>query len=109
MNTLTIRQGDVGLAPLAAGSKLPDGLEPVARVGGRLILSQGSATGHAHAITTRTAKLFRDPTSGTVYLAAPDGALLDHEEHTAITLAPGNYEVIQQREYTPEAIRNVSD
>jgi hypothetical protein len=38
-----------------------------------------------------------------------DGACLRHEEHTAVVLPPGIYEVVIQREYTPEAIRNVAD
>jgi hypothetical protein len=32
-----------------------------------------------------------------------------HEEHATIALEPGKYVVRRQREYTPEAIRNVAD
>jgi hypothetical protein len=38
-----------------------------------------------------------------------DSADLIHDEHGTITLPRGSYQVIRQREYTPEAIRNVED
>jgi len=34
---------------------------------------------------------------------------LEHDEHDPIPLPRGNPEVIRQREYSPEAIRNVAD
>ena len=37
------------------------------------------------------------------------GAILEHQEHAPIPLPPGIYRHIQQRGYTPEAIRNVND
>ena len=70
------------------------------------VIVAGEATGHAHRLT-----------SGTI-LQAPDGALyLDitltaqvvHEEHGPITLDPGLWLVVRQREYRPEAIRTVLD
>ena len=70
------------------------------------IIVAGEATGHAHRLQ-----------SGTI-LEAPDGALyLDithttqvvHEEHRPITLDPGLWLVVRQREYSPEAIRTVKD
>ena len=70
------------------------------------VIVAGEATGHAHRLQ-----------SGTV-LEAPDGALyLDvtqttqvvHEEHGPITLDPGVWLVVRQREYSPEAIRMVLD
>jgi hypothetical protein len=71
-----------------------------------LVIVAGEATGHAHRLT-----------AGTV-LEAPDGALyLDltaptrvvHEEHDALTLDPGVWVVVRQREYAPDAIRRVTD
>lgn len=70
------------------------------------VIVAGEATGHAHRLQ-----------AGTI-LEAPDGALyLDitqttqvvHEEHGPITLAPGLWLVVRQREYHPEAIRTVAD
>lgn len=37
------------------------------------------------------------------------GAVLEHEEHGAIVLDAGTYKLPGQREFTPEAIRNVAD
>lgn len=36
-------------------------------------------------------------------------AALRHEEHKPVIHAPGSYQVIRQREYSPAAIRNVAD
>lgn len=100
--------------------------EPIARTGGRLVLATGTATGHAHAISSKGAKLFALPgradagpssradNGGSV---APDRILvvtgravaLEHEEHRSITLPTGTYRVRIQREYTPAAIVNVQD
>ena len=72
-----------------------------------LVIVEGEATGHAHRLT------------GGVVLEAPDGALyvelleparVVHEEHDAISLGPGLWLVVRQREYLPEkAVRTVRD
>lgn len=104
------RQGDVGLmrtdepVPAAAALVEPDN--------NRVILAYGEVTGHAHAIACDYAKMYRweDQKDGTVrLLEVKEGAELRHEEHDTIALPPGRYRVIQQREYHPEAIRNVAD
>ncbi|MGH9523996.1 MAG: hypothetical protein ACRD3E_15850 [Terriglobales bacterium] len=38
-----------------------------------------------------------------------DGVRIVHEEHAPIVLPPGDYEIVRQREYSPEEIRNVAD
>lgn len=85
---------------------------------GRVILAYGEVTGHAHAIVecdsgaattdTPAAQLFEEP-DGTRYLFVDRPCALVHEEHGRITLEPGCYRVLRQREYSPEAIRNVAD
>lgn len=108
-------QGDVMLREVAS---LPKGrkLEEVARdEHGRLILAQGEATGHHHAIAEKTATLLIDPETGDRFLIVSEtGAVLAHEEHAAHTLPAGTYQVGNrgietQREYSPEAIRSVAD
>lgn len=91
-------------------------MTPVARdAQGRLVLAQGEATGHHHAIIEPTAILLEDPTTGDRYLVVSEtGAILAHEEHASHSLGAGTYRVgndgiTTQREYTPEAIRNVAD
>jgi hypothetical protein len=100
------RQGDVFLT---TATDVPAGAAPVDRDNGRIVLAYGEVTGHAHAIDAPTAALVQDPETGRRFLLAPDGAIIGHEEHTHITLPAGNYEVRQQREYHPTAIRNVAD
>lgn len=83
-----------------------------------LVLAYGEVTGHAHrvhdgAVTDATdsvpaQELFEEP-DGTRLLVVRREADVRHEEHGAIALAPGTYEVIRQREYHPQAIRSVAD
>jgi hypothetical protein len=97
------RQGDV---LLVSSEHAPTGTAvPVAREGGRLVLARGEATGHAHAIASALAELFEERDGRLVLRVRPGAAevRLVHEEHAAIVLAPGVYEVIRQREYTPGA------
>lgn len=105
------RQGDVGL--MLVSEPIPKQAELVEPDNGRVILAYGEVTGHAHAILTDYAKMYRweDQADGTVRLleVGETGAELRHEEHDTIVLPAGTYRVIQQREYHPEAIRNVED
>jgi hypothetical protein len=102
------RQGDVLIVPV---TDIPEQLEPIEREAGRVILAHGEVTGHAHAIKAEGAALFRDPKLMAVFMTVTaDGPVaLDHDEHSTIMIPPGNYRVIRQREYSPEAIRNVAD
>lgn len=97
MNTL-LAQGDILLIPIAVPAQLP--LNPEARdAQGRVVLAYGDVTGHAHAIH-RGAVLFRDTGTGGGLLQVHDGgAEVEHEEHAAIALDPGWWEVRRQREW----------
>lgn len=75
----------------------------------RIVLAYGEATGHAHAIHSKKANLFLDKTNNKFYLILKSDVDLVHEEHSTITLPMGNYEVVRQRQYTPERIINVKD
>lgn len=99
------RQGDVLVERV---ERLPDGLKPVEREQGRVVLAHGEVTGHAHAIKNRIAKFFGTE-KGERFLSLEKPCDLVHEEHSTIALPAGNYRVSIQREYTPEAIRNVAD
>jgi hypothetical protein len=71
-----------------------------------LVIMAGEATGHAHRLTAGT---ILEAPDGTLYLDLPVAARVVHEEHDALTLGPGLWLVVRQREYTPEAIRTVQD
>lgn len=96
------RQGDVLVEEIQT---LPDGLTPIK---GEVILAYGEQTGHCHRITNRVAKFFENAT-GERFLSLSKQCDLKHEEHATIPLPPGKYRIQIQREYSPEAIRNVAD
>lgn len=116
------RQGDVFLVKIDA---LPDGLVEIPREGGRVVCAHGEVTGHAHAISEKHVRQFRDARvdvsdgatrlraggglPAVTYLEVKEACTLRHEEHTAITLEPNVYEVRRQREYHRGSIRRVND
>lgn len=109
MKKFQVRQGDVFVEAL--DGEIPANAKPVKADAGRTILAYGEVTGHAHALPGSQAKLFRvvDESSMTSYLTVSKTVALQHEEHAPIEIPPGNYRVNIQREYHPEAIRQVAD
>jgi len=99
------RQGDVYLEEV---SSIPDEVTEVARDNGRIVLAYGEATGHSHSISAKSAKLL-ETNSGERFLRIMRGATLEHQEHDAIKIPVRYVRVGRQREYSPEAIRNVAD
>lgn len=97
------RQGDVLIEEVAALKCT----NVVPRDAGRIILAYGEVTGHAHAIMEPDALLYDDNEG--LYLKADGTVTLRHEEHGPVTIPQGFYRVTRQREYSPEAIRNVVD
>lgn len=87
----------------------------------RVILAHGEVTGHHHQLETRDpADWWKEgeiaPTNekpsvlaGAIFLNLIDGGMVKHDEHSPVTLPPGKYRVTRQREYSPEALRNVRD
>ncbi len=103
-----IRQGDVLVIPVDA---IPAGVSKVEAEGARLILARGEATGHHHSLAlSNRVTLFRDDASGgRLYVQADAPVLLEHQEHTALTIAPGNYAVRIQRTVQSGLVRRVAD
>jgi hypothetical protein len=93
------RQGDVMLDPVPL---VPDTAKAVSRTGGRIVLAEGEATGHAHAIAAAGATLLVDGDDR--YLQVTSAVPLGHEEHGTITVLPGTYRVVIQREYVPPEV-----
>ena len=104
-----LRQGDVLLIPTTEA--VPADTTPEVAEGGRLILMHGEATGHAHAVLERDATIRSRGSGMTVerWLQVHATTALVHEEHAPIPLKAGTYKILRQREYHPEAIRNVAD
>ncbi|MEV6969931.1 hypothetical protein AB0M47_32935 [Hamadaea sp. NPDC051192] len=104
------RQGDVLVVPIAPAD-LPPGLIDAPRDRRhRMVLALGEATGHAHVLTGERVALLSPPEEpDRLYLLIEGYGRLVHEEHGPISLTPGAYRVVRQREYFPGAIRFVAD
>lgn len=106
------RQGDVLIRQVRR--REPTGKDVQER--GRVILAHGEVTGHAHEVIAETptetalppAQFFEEP-DGRRFLFVERPCLLLHQEHGPISIPPGSYEVVRQREYSPSEIRNVAD
>ena len=95
------RQGDVMIVAVDA---IPAGVVPVAREDGVLVLAHGEATGHRHVIADPHADLSTastDEIEQRFLRVVGRPARLSHEEHGTITVPPGAYRVLRQREYVP--------
>jgi hypothetical protein len=125
----TGRQGDIALFRVLDGWR-PEAVQPSPRDKHGLVLARGSATGHEHRINGRRAQIYplsdveinviaatsarelagRDPTIlRYLEIGGEEPAILRHDEHAPITLAPGGYLVARQVEYTPAEIVAVAD
>ena len=111
------RQGDV-LIEFVAGIPITAKKQESSR---HVILAHGEVTGHHHILETTipadwwkqgeisTANEKPSDLTGELFLSLSQPATVAHSEHAAIDLPPGNYRVTRQREYSPQAIRNVED
>lgn len=109
-STLLYRQGDILIRRVA---QVPANAKAQAKTKS-LTIALGEVTGHAHVLEVQgspreTAIVpYRDATD-TLFFSLMSEAFLKHDEHAPIALPAGTYEVVRQREYTPQAIRNVAD
>jgi hypothetical protein len=102
------RQGDVLFRSV---NKAPSKGKKIRKDG---IVAYGEATGHKHAVALRPGvEVFE--CGDDLFVSVSDagigihGTVVTHDEHLPINLPAGNYQVTIQREYSPEAIRNVID
>ena len=89
------RHGDLSFHSIAKPQNLKE-----EKFNGEFILALGEATGHAHRLKAdpKEVKLFRD-FDGSLILQIDGKAILDHEEHKTIELAPGWYKMNNEREF----------
>ena len=95
-----VRQGDVLLVPVTLGRG-----EGTVVARGTLVLAEGEATGHAHVVRSSRASLREVGRRRVMVVSGRRPVLLVHEEHDALELAPGAWEVVRQREYRPDVWR----
>lgn len=125
-----LRQGDVLLVAVLGGLHRAN---IVPRDNQRVVLAYGEVTGHSHAIAEPSATLTVNDHRSEMAEAArallaevglttevrdedvvgvlevPVPAELVHEEHGTIALDAPRYVVLRQKEYAPDAIRQVAD
>jgi hypothetical protein len=105
------RQGDVLFRRIQA---LPVGEQ---KKRANATVAYGEVTGHSHALASEdrdAAEVLEIGDGLYVHVSAAGvridgGATFVHQEHAPITLPPGNYQVVIQREYQPDAISRVTD
>lgn len=99
------RQGDVLFVKVKS---IPKGGK--VRKSGHIL--EGEATGHIHRVAEAQlaeAEVLDCGAGLFMSVTAEGGVSIVHEDHNTIVIPPGNYEIVRQREYSPEEIRNVVD
>lgn len=96
------QQGDVLIKPI-------DAIPSAATETGNRVLAEGEATGHKHVAVADDVRLFLH--EGTLFMRAPQGTSVVHEEHRIIEIPPGDYQIGIVREYDhfAEVTRRVID
>jgi hypothetical protein len=99
---MLIQQGDVLLKTIES---IPDS----AKAYKNTHVAEGEATGHYHDAQGEGLVVLEK--YGTLYVQAPNGGKIIHQEHKEVTLPPGNYQVDIVREYDhfEEEARRVMD
>jgi len=74
------------------------------------IVAEGEATGHMHQVIDENATVYVNK-DGEIYLEAPEGATVTHQEHHQVTVPAGLYDIKIVREYDPleNEVRKVRD
>lgn len=115
-----VRQGDILLARVHA---LPAAVTERARDNGRVVLAYGEVTGHLHQVIGKSVVHYDAPdavaaarqlladagmpcevgeANAPSFLEVGETATVEHDEHSAHTLAPGRYVVLRQTEWGDE-------
>lgn len=103
---MQVRQGDLLLESVEA---VPDGPEAAPEnrsEGAVLVIAEGEASGHAHAVRAAGVTFLVPPERGPSdlvlgWLRVEAQAALRHEQHAAVELPAGLYRITQQRRYDP--------
>jgi hypothetical protein len=102
------RQGDVLFKEIKAFPKA--GTITKVRTNGHIL--EGEVTGHIHQVAESNLEdcELMEVGEGLVLNVSSEGGIsIVHPDHRALNLPAGRYEILRQREYSPEAIRNVCD
>lgn len=102
------RQGDVLIERVESVPATATKQKPSARI----TLALGEATGHHHDLcVTDPADWWKqgEGLNEEKFVVVEKPAEITHQEHSTINVPSGTYRITRQREYSPEAIRNVAD
>lgn len=97
------RHGDVILIP----KPLPENAKEK-KFEGDVTLAYGEVTGHSHRISEGVAGVFEFDDKAYLKIQS-ELATLSHEEHKALQIPQGEYEIIIQKDYTPDGWKKVQD
>lgn len=99
-----LQQGDV----LLRTGKIPKGAIIKKHARG-WVLAEGEATGHAHEVIGDGVEVLEK--NGVLYLHAPYGGRVQHEEHTAVDIPAGDYTVgiVKEYDHFAEEAKEVRD
>lgn len=100
------RQGDILIRAI---ENIPVSAVPMEGGNDRYVLAEGEVTGHHHALLDNPGVRVFEEVGEPRYLDLAQETFLVHEEHAAIAIPAGRFEVIRQREYDPAQDRQVRD
>jgi hypothetical protein len=111
---MQLRQGDVFLEKVDA---LPEGVKPVKMkvVGKHLVIAEGGETIHAHVMEKEDVQTWE--IDGKTFIEVKSDTLLKIMEphkvtvprHFEAVVEKAIYEIVPQKSYTPERVKNVVD
>jgi|SRR6266850_1676516 len=102
------RQGDVLFKEVKAFPRA--GSITKVRTNGHIL--EGEVTGHIHQVAEANledCELMEIGNGLFMNVSAEGGVSIIHPDHHTLELPTGRYEIVRQREYSPEEIRNVQD
>lgn len=106
MKNFIARQGDV----LIFSVKDPEIGKEIPKEKGKTILAYGEVTGHSHALHGAHTYLYEHAKkAGEKIIRVEKETELLHQEHSKIKIPAGTFIVRIQKEYSPEALRDVRD
>ena len=96
-----LRQGDFLFIPVSEeqwrNARVSPEDRPYAK---KLVVGVGEKTGHMHVVLSRAAETFVG--GGARFLRATEDVSVTHEEHAALKIPKGTYQIVQQRELQPD-------
>lgn len=74
------------------------------------IVAEGEVTGHMHRVLGEDTKVMVD-SEGNLFVDAPSGTEVTHDEHGSIDVEPGQYEIriVKEYDHLEQEVRDVQD